>query len=142
MIGVYYPYLASASRWEELRYSLRSLDKYLKEDFEVWIVGDLPEWIRNVKHIPHQKTEMTNAGVTYDAVSKLKLYIDNHESPDQFLRMYDDVYLTGARTVKQMQITRYLFTNEELNSGEFASGGIVWRGPAPIVEPKACLWRS
>ena len=127
MIGVYYPYLASASRWEELRYSLRSLDKYLEEDYEVWIVGDLPDWIRNVKHILHQKAEITNAGATYDAVSKLKLYIDNDDSPDQFLRMYDDVYLTGARTLKQMQITRYLFTNEELNSGEFASGGIVWR---------------
>jgi len=70
---------------------------------------------------------ITNSGATYDAVSKLKLYIDSIESPDRFLRMYDDVYLTGARTVKQMQITRYLFTNEELISGEFVSGGIVWR---------------
>ncbi|HZK93147.1 MAG TPA: hypothetical protein VFC67_02985 [Prolixibacteraceae bacterium] len=127
MIGIFYPYLASASRWDELRYSLRSLDKFFNEDFEVWIVGDMPEWIRNVKHIPHQKTEMTKAGATYDAVSKLKLYIDHDDSPHQFLRMYDDVYLTGTRTVKQMQITRYLFTNDELNSGEFASGGIVWR---------------
>jgi len=127
MIGVYYPYLACASSWEELRYSLRSLDIFLKEDYEVWVVGDLPDWIQNVKHIPHQKAEMTNAGATYDAVSKLKLYIDSIESPDQFLRMYDDVYLTGVRTMKQMQVTRYLFTNEELNSGEFASGGIVWR---------------
>jgi len=127
MIGVYYPYLASASRWEELRYSLRSLEKFLNEDYEVWIVGDLPEWVRNVKHIPHQKTAMTNAGTTYDAVSKLKLYIDHNDSPDKFLRMYDDVYITGARTLKQMQITRYLFTNDELNSGEFVSGGIVWR---------------
>jgi len=127
MIGVFYPYFASASRWKELRYSLRSLEKFFNEDYEVWIVGDMPEWIRNVKHIPHQKTEMVNAGATYDAVSKLKLYIDHNDSPDQFLRMYDDVYLTGARTVKQMQITRYLFTNEELNTGEFASGGMVWR---------------
>jgi len=29
--------------------------------------------------------------------------------------------------VKQMQITRYLFSNDELNNGEFASGGMVWR---------------
>jgi hypothetical protein len=127
MIGVFYPYLEGAGRWEELRYSLRSLDKFFNEDYEVWIVGDLPDWIQNVKHIPHQKTEMINAGATYDAVSKLKLYINCNSSPDQFLRMYDDVYLTGARTIKQMQVTRYLFTNEELNSGEFASGGIVWR---------------
>ena len=127
MIGVYYPYLASASSWEELRYSLRSLAKFLKEDYEVWIVGDLPDWIQNVKHFPHQKAEASNAGATYDAVSKLKLYIDSFDTLDPFLRMYDDIYLTGARTIKQMQVTRYLFTNEELNSGEFASGGIVWR---------------
>ena len=119
--------MASASAWEELRYLLRSLDKFFNEDYEVWIVGNLPDWIQNVKHIPHQKVVITNSGATYDAVSKLKLYIDSIESPDQFLRMYDDVYLTGARTVKQMQITRYLFTNEELISGEFVSGGIVWR---------------
>ena len=127
MIGVYYPYLASASAWEELRYSLRSLEMFLSEDYEVWIVGDLPDWIRNVKHIVHAKNEIVNAGATYDAVSKLKAYIEHPDSPNVFIRMYDDVYLTGARTVNQMQITRYLFTNEELNSGEFKSGGIVWR---------------
>ena len=127
MIGVYYPYLASASRWEELCYSLRSLDKFFNEDYEVWIVGDLPAWLQNVRHIPHQKKAIVYAGCTYDAVSKLKAYIECEDSPNVFVRMYDDVYLTGERTLKQMQITRYLFSNEELNSGEFASGGMVWR---------------
>src|SRR5660397_96648 len=127
MIGVYYPYLESAGAWEELRYSLRSLELFFREEYEVWIVGDLPAWIQNVRHIPHQKKAIVNAGCTYDAVSKLKAYIDCEDSPNEFVRMYDDVYLTGTRTVKQMQITRYLFTNDELNNGEFASGGILWR---------------
>jgi len=82
MIGVYYPYLASVSAWEELRYSLRSLDKFFNEDYEVWIVGDLPDWFQNVKHIPHPKAVITNSGATYDAVSKLKLYIDSIDSTD------------------------------------------------------------
>ena len=46
MIKIFYPYWAKASRWEELKYSLRSLEKNFKQDFEVWIVGDLPEWVK------------------------------------------------------------------------------------------------
>jgi len=50
MINVVYPFVISD--WEELRYSLRSLEQYFKEDFEVYIMGDyLPEWITNVKYI-------------------------------------------------------------------------------------------
>jgi len=127
MIGVYYPYLESAGAWEELRYSLRSLEMFFREEYEVWIVGDLPDWIQNVRHIPHTKKAILNAGCTYDAVSKLKAYIECEESPNVFVRMYDDVYLTGERTLKQMQITRYLFTNDELNSREFMSGSVIWR---------------
>lgn len=38
--------MAKASKWDELKYSLRSLEKNFKQDFEVWIVGDLPEWVK------------------------------------------------------------------------------------------------
>jgi hypothetical protein len=46
MIKIFYPYWAKASKWDELKYSLRSLEKNFKQDFEVWIVGDLPEWVK------------------------------------------------------------------------------------------------
>lgn len=38
---------------EELRYALRSIEKNVKNYRDIWIIGELPEWITNVKNIPH-----------------------------------------------------------------------------------------
>jgi hypothetical protein len=48
--------LGSGSRWgdNELRYSLRSVEKHLKGYNNVYLVGDKPDWVRNVTHIPKQ----------------------------------------------------------------------------------------
>jgi hypothetical protein len=127
MIGIFYPYLESAGKWEELRYSLRSLERFFGEECEVWIVGDLPDWIQNVKHIAHRKNMRIYNSSNYDAVSKLAAYMDHPDSPERFVRMYDDVYFIGERTLRDLEVTRYLFTYSELRSGEFASGSIVWR---------------
>ena len=127
MIGVYYPYLESAKKWEELKYSLRSLDRFFDEDFEVWIVGDLPSWIKNVRHIPHKKTERITSSATYDAVSKLEQYIGNNDSPERFVRMYDDIYFISERTLADLEVTRYLFSYEELLSGGCRSGSLIWQ---------------
>lgn len=57
IIDIVYP-LGAGSKWNnnELRYSLRSVEKYLTAVRNVYIVGDLPEWIQNVRHIPFQDT--------------------------------------------------------------------------------------
>ena len=46
--------LGSGSRWEnnELRYSLRSVAKYITDIGNVYIVGERPDWI-NTKHVKH-----------------------------------------------------------------------------------------
>lgn len=66
MIKIFYPYWAKASRWEELKYSLRSLEKNFKQDFEVWIVGDLPEWVKancaNLDELSEKSCELQVAG--------------------------------------------------------------------------------
>lgn len=45
--------VGTGSRWKdnELRYSLRSIEKYLKGYGNVYIVGHLPDWVINVTHI-------------------------------------------------------------------------------------------
>ena len=52
MISVVYP-LGTGSKWQnnELRYSLRSLSK-ISGIGDVFIVGEKPDWVRNVIHIP------------------------------------------------------------------------------------------
>src|SRR6478735_3971728 len=48
---VVYP-LAAQINNEELRYSLRSIEKYLKPPFEVVIIGDhVPDWLNNAAQI-------------------------------------------------------------------------------------------
>ncbi len=46
--------LGKGSKWgnNELRYSLRSLKKYMKGIERIFICGECPEWIQNVYHIP------------------------------------------------------------------------------------------
>jgi hypothetical protein len=127
MVGVFYPYLEKAGRWEELKYSLRSLDFFFAEEFEVWIVGDLPVWAKNVNYIPHQKQEKVYEPSTFDAVMKMKSYLDNPESPDKFLRMYDDVYFIAVRDLCDLEVVRYLFTYDEIKRGLLKSGSMIWR---------------
>lgn len=96
MISVFFPYKHSFAKWQELRYSLRSLDKYLKEEFQVIIVGDLPQWINRkaVIHIPHTRDEsVANEVKLYDENTKLKIFLNSQYCTEKFIKMYDDIYL-------------------------------------------------
>lgn len=46
--------LGTGSRWEdnELRFALRSAEKYINKLGNVYIIGERPEWITNVTYIP------------------------------------------------------------------------------------------
>lgn len=83
---VVYP-LTIQSDYTELRYSLRSIEKYLKFD-EVVIVGDyIPDWINNVTqiHIPDVQGQ-NNYSVRRKVIAALH-YVDD------FLFFNDDFYL-------------------------------------------------
>ena len=128
MIGVFYPYLAAQKKWDELRYSLRSLETFFREEeYEVWIVGDLPEWAVNVRHIPHVKDERLADSATCDAISKLWAYLENEETPGQFIRMYDDIYFLAPRTLEDLKVTRYLYTWDEFKGKKLTSGCGTWQ---------------
>ena len=142
MIGVYYPYLEREGKWDELKYSLRSLERFFDAEYEVWIVGDLPDWIKDVQYIAHQKTERIVASSTFDAVSKLQLYLNNDRTPEQFIRMYDDVYFIGHRTVTDLELTRYLFTYDEFCHSDFKSGSAVWREQVVRTLESVVRWRD
>lgn len=49
--------LGSGSTWfnNELRYALRSIDRYLQDAGTVYIIGEKPEWLTNVVHIPFKE---------------------------------------------------------------------------------------
>ncbi|MCX6266108.1 MAG: hypothetical protein NTW16_01940 [Bacteroidetes bacterium] len=95
MIDVYYPYFEAESTWQELRYSLRSIEKHFKFDFRVVILGDLPAWINpaSILYIPHDRVEGIQENTLYDAITKQLLFNAHPDTSLHFVRMYDDIYI-------------------------------------------------
>lgn len=38
---------------DDLRYCLRSIERYVLDYNEIWIIGDLPDWVQGVIHVDH-----------------------------------------------------------------------------------------
>lgn len=55
--------LGSGSKWNnnEIRFSLRSLEKNLKGVRRVWVVGEKPDFLKNATHIPYPDELVNNA---------------------------------------------------------------------------------
>lgn len=86
MIPVFYP-LGTGSKLKdfELRMSLRSIEKHLSNYGEVWIVGEKPDWIQNVNHIPFPDESkipdfniMKKTERALQEVEKLLFFNDDH----------------------------------------------------------------
>jgi hypothetical protein len=80
--------LGSGSRWgdNELRYSLRSVEKHLKGYNNVYLVGDKPDWVRNVTHIPKQDIQCKECSIK----EKILAACYDHRISDDFLFLNDD----------------------------------------------------
>lgn len=87
MITVVYP-LTVQLDYTELKFSLRSLEKYLPQPFEVVIVGtELPEWINNITQI-----ELPDVRGRKQLSIKKKI-LAALEYAEEILFMNDDIYL-------------------------------------------------
>lgn len=72
----------------ELKYSIRSVEKYLKHD-NIFLIGDKPDWIRNIIHIPI-KDETTTKG--YNTGYKIFKLSENEKISENFVVFWDDIY--------------------------------------------------
>lgn len=91
MIDLLYP-LGSGSMCsdQELRYSLRSVDRYLLNLGRVVVVGERPEWLRNVDYLD----VLDVRGSPYASVGrKLRSAIEAGMVGDRFALMNDDFFL-------------------------------------------------
>ncbi len=109
-----YPWVKGEDQFEELRYSLRSLELHFKEPFRVIIVGDLPDWSQNVIHIPHTRETGMTENVLYDAITKMKLVCQSPEVNNYFIRMYDDIYLLQDMGFNEMSTIRALYNSKDM----------------------------
>lgn len=87
--------LGNGSHWNdnELRYSLRSLVKFGSNFRSVIIIGDKPEWIQNIIHIPFENP--TNYNHEHNIYEKILVACKSHSVSENFLMWNDDYFLTA-----------------------------------------------
>lgn len=87
--------LGTGSRWNnlELRYCLRSIEKHLIGYDDVFIVGDHPDWLRNVIHIPCYDQGDKTYDKERNIYTKIMAAIADERVTDDFLFMNDDHFL-------------------------------------------------
>lgn len=84
--------LGNGSRWKnnELKYSLRSIEKYLKFG-KVFIVGEKPDWIKDIIHIP--ATDPHRANKERNIYEKILLACNDDRISNNFFFFNDDHFL-------------------------------------------------
>lgn len=93
MIDVVYK-LGEKCEWgefEELRYSLRSVEQNFKDLGKVYIVGYRPRWLQNIIHIPAMDPYKTNKDG--NLINKMVLAAAHPDITDYFINISDDQYI-------------------------------------------------
>lgn len=107
--------LGKGSVWDdnELRYSLRSVEKFLTGFDRVIIVGDRPVWIKNVEHFYTPDFRYIKSA---NAIAKIKAACEipgNYE----FILMNDDFYFTEPARVEDISLYKEKTLGWLLNRG-------------------------
>lgn len=91
-LDVVYP-LGVESDWDnnELRYSLRSLERHFEALGQVWIVGHKPDWLTNVRHIPFPDAHKSNKDA--NLIDKIRRVCQEADLSEHFLFFSDDQYV-------------------------------------------------
>lgn len=94
--------LGTESRWHdnELRFTLRSIEKNLIGYRNVIIVGWCPPWVQNVVHI---KKEDRAGKKQFSIFSKTMAAFDHSETTDSILFWNDDHFLMGPMDAKDFR---------------------------------------
>jgi hypothetical protein len=87
--------LGTGSRWNdtELRYCLRSAEKHLTGYGDVFIIGERPEWLRNVIHIPCPDYGDKTYDKERNIYGKIMAACADDRVTDDFFFMNDDHFL-------------------------------------------------
>ena len=115
-IDVVYPYIAGAAEGDELRYSLRSLERNLVARPRVWLVGDRPGWYRGC-HLPHGRLAERPHRPRYDRAAKLWDVVRDRRIGREFVWMMDDVYLLAPVTLHEL---RQRYSSSDMDAAELA----------------------
>lgn len=84
--------LGTGSRWDnnEIRFSLRSLEKNLKNMGRVFVVGECPNFLQNVIHIPANDEFNPNVNADGNIILKVLTACKDERLSEDFLFINDD----------------------------------------------------
>lgn len=101
---ILYP-IGTGSKWNdnELRFSLRSIEKNMKSIRNVYIIGRKPEWATNVIHIYQPDILMNNADG--NIIMKVMKAAKEERLSNEFLFMNDDHFI--MKPIKPNEILNY-----------------------------------
>jgi hypothetical protein len=109
--------LGKGSPWDnnELRYSLRSLEKHVSEYRNIYIIGECPSFLQNIIHIPYDDEHPEK-----DTRIALKILDACHQKDisEQFLFMNDDHFITKSFNAIQLPFFHKGIIATEMNLPE------------------------
>ena len=88
-MDVVYPYRKSRWNDNELRFSLRSVEKHLPHG-TIFIVGYMPTWVRNAEHIAAKDSYNHK---TKNAIAKIRAACRDPRVSEKFVLMNDDFFI-------------------------------------------------
>lgn len=103
-ISFVYVWVKAPAVWNELIMSIRSIKKFYKGNYNVFVVGDNPE-LKGVTHVPATLINGFAYCRSMDIANKLKIICNTPEITNNFIFMYDDIILLKKVTLEQLKYT-------------------------------------
>lgn len=101
-MDVVYILASNGSHWRnnEIRYSLRSLQKHLKGYRNIYVIGEKPAWLNNVIHVraddPYKYNKEANI------CNKIKIACEHPDISDDFLFINDDHFFLQDTNINEI----------------------------------------
>lgn len=89
--------LGKGSVWNdnELRYSLRSIEQFVGNIGNIYVVGMQPEWLKNVIKVDHPDIHISSKFRNQNILQKVLYVIDHYEVSNDFIFTNDDIFFLG-----------------------------------------------
>lgn len=113
--------LGTGSRWNntELRYALRSVEKHLTGYGDVFIIGEKPDWLRNVIHLPCPDYGDKTFDKEHNIYCKIMAACADDRVTEDFLFMNDDHFLMQDYEAGKFPYYCYGWLNEYMTVTDY-----------------------
>jgi len=107
MISIVIPYLHSEVIWDELIFTVRSIDKYFSEDHQIILVGDRHPKL-DIPVISCEQIKGKQFSKCTDSIKKMNCICDSAEITEDFVYWYDDIVLLKEINLSFFEIQYFL----------------------------------